>query len=133
MKTPCQLVQQALSQLLRPEALDADTAAQFFSPQYQQHVDGRTLNYVEFLAHLDYLKSQVQQMHLQILAIASNGNTVMTHHRVDVTRHQGTTARLEVLARFECIEGRIISCYEHSRLCDGDTQDRYLGSAMSES
>lgn len=129
MKTPRQLVKQALESLLRTEALDVETAACFFSPQYQQHVDGRILNYAEFLAHLAYLKSQVQQMHLQILALASHGNTVMTHHRVDVTRYQGAVARFEVLARFECIEGSIVSCYEHSRLCEGEAQYRDLGSA----
>lgn len=105
--------------------------ARWFAPDYQQQVDGNVLDYTQFLAHMATLKALTRRMTIDVNAIADSGDRVLTHHRVSVTKQDGQTSLIEVLAHFQCRGGKIVRCDELTRLLTGDPADTNLGQRVA--
>ncbi len=123
-----QRVIQALENVVCQSIHDERIIKTFFAPDYRQEVDGAELDYPGFVAHMATLKQATQSIMVKILAIAGEGNNVLTHHRVDVIKTNGESAVAEVFAHFTLKEGKIILCQELTRLLCGTGDDRKLGS-----
>ncbi|ROP60052.1 SnoaL-like protein [Enterobacter sp. BIGb0383] len=130
MNTNRRTVLEALAIISEP-AHSPERIASWFDPDYQQQVDGHVLNYAQFLIHMATLKTLTRRMTIDVKAIADNGDTVLTHHQVNVTKQDGQTSRIEVLAHFQCREGRIVRCDELTRLLTGDPADADLGQRVA--
>lgn len=101
---------------------------ELFSRDYCQMVDGNTLNFEQFLQHMALLKQITRSMTLEILAMVAEGDAVLTHHLVNVEKHDGSQSQIRVLAHFTVRNGKIQSCVELTRLLVGEHEDRDLGS-----
>ncbi|WBU49909.1 nuclear transport factor 2 family protein [Kosakonia pseudosacchari] len=101
---------------------------EFFSPDYQQIVDGQTLDFTGFVEHMARLKHLTHAIDVTVVAIAGQNNNVLTHHRVAVSKKDGTQAHIDVFAHFTLENGLITRCEELTRLVQGTAQDRSLGS-----
>ncbi|WP_443086702.1 nuclear transport factor 2 family protein [Vagococcus sp. WN89Y] len=122
-----QHVAQALREIIcHPEHSEAKIR-DFFSADYQQYVDGETLDFAGFVSHMATLKRLTQAMDIELVAIAGQSSTVLTHHIVTVKK-EGQQSRIEVFAHFTLRDGLIIRCEELTRLVAGAAQDRLLGS-----
>jgi predicted SnoaL-like aldol condensation-catalyzing enzyme len=128
MRSNKHIIIEALQALItHPEHNETEIAA-FFAPGYQQTVDGKTLDYREFVHHMATLKTHTRQMSITINAIVAEGDTVFTHHRVDVEKADGEKSHFEVFARFTLFSEKIIRCEELTRMIGGHPSDRDLGS-----
>lgn len=101
---------------------------EFFSPDYQQIVDGQALDFTGFVEHMARLKHLTHAIDVTVVAIAGQNNDVLTHHRVAVSKKDGTQAHIDVFAHFTLENGLISRCEELTRLVQGTAQDRSLGS-----
>lgn len=128
MNNPLNLVCQALDTVINRPGYDEAVLLQFFSPEYQQYVDGKTLSYQQFVNHIQTLKQHGWQMKLQIIASATAQQSVFTRHRVAVTQCGGQVSEFEVMAQFEIRDSRIYRCHELTRQIAGPQHDRDLGS-----
>lgn len=101
---------------------------EFFSPDYQQVVDGQALDFAGFVDHMAKLKHLTHAINLTVVAIARQNNEVLTHHLVAVSKKDGSQAHIEVFAHFTLENGLITYCEELTRLVQGTAQDSLLGS-----
>jgi ketosteroid isomerase-like protein len=102
----------------------------FFSPDYVQDVDGKVLNYAEFVKHLGVLKSTVEKEVITLQKVATNGPTVADIHIVDAQKKNGETIRLKVIAFYTIENGKIVRLEELTHLLKGSAEDRDLGSRL---
>lgn len=126
--TETQRVVQALHAIICNPTHDDAVIRAFFSPNYQQNVDGKQLDFAGFIGHMAELKQLTERIELTILAIAGEDGNVLTHHRVMVSKSTGAHAEIEVFAHFTLQDGLIIRCEELTRLVTGAAEDRSLGS-----
>ncbi len=128
MKNMMQRVAQALYAVISRPGHDEHTIESFFTPDYRQTVNGIDLDYDNFVTHMAKLKQVTRTMKVNILAIAQQGNHVLTHHLVTVIKTNGEQAQTEVFACFTLENGRIAACQELTRLISGAEEDKMLGS-----
>jgi hypothetical protein len=128
MKNLSQIVTDALQAVISHPGHDEKKIAHYFSPDYQQIVDGHHLDYAQFVQHLAVLKSHTRQMEVNVKALATEEDTVFTHHSVAVEKSSGDKSEFEVFARFTLAAGKIIRCEELTRMVSGTADDRDLGS-----
>lgn len=122
-----QRVAQALREIVCHPQHDEAKIRDYFSPDYRQYVDGETLDFTGFVSHMAKLKQLTQAIDIELVALAGEGATVLTHHKVRV-KQQGRQSQLEVFAHFTLAGGLITRCEELTRLVVGAEQDRLLGS-----
>lgn len=115
------------SVVCHPEHSEAKIRA-FFSPNYQQIVDGQSLDFAGFVEHMAKLKHLTHTIDITLVAIARQNHAVLTHHLVAVNKKDGAQSHLEVFAHFTLQDGLITRCEELTRLVQGTEQDRLLGS-----
>ncbi|SUC47463.1 Uncharacterised protein [Providencia stuartii] len=73
-------VEQALTDVLGKEIGSVEVIEQYFSPNYIQIVDGKKINYEEFVAHLKVLKEATNNISITIKSIAEGQDCVHTQH-----------------------------------------------------
>lgn len=126
-----QHVSAALRQIIASPVHNPALMTEFFHADYEQWVNGNYLCCEDFLHHMALLKQVTRSMTLTILAVASQGDEVLTHHLVDVEKHDGARSTIQVLAHFTMRNQRIARCSELTHLVSGDRQDADLGSRVS--
>ena len=114
-------------------AFDSDTVREeavtrYFSRDYIQHVDGKTIGYVQFIEHLRAQRETIASFHIEFLAMASEGDIVFTNHKVRAVKKDGNEIEAKVIAQFTVCNGQIIACDELTRMVAGSEEDRDLGS-----
>lgn len=122
------LVLHALKEIITNPIYNEDVIKTFFSLNYHQIVNGKNLNFDDFINHIKFLKQQTTYIKLTVIASAASGNTVFTHHKVVANKVDGTIASFEVLAHFSVMNQKIASCKELTRVIDGVDSDQDFGS-----
>src|ERR1700733_1406009 len=118
----------ALREIVEAGVVDRAMIDRYFSPEYVQHVDGKTLGYAEMLPHLLKQKEALVSVKVTILGVAEEGDFVFTNHEVVAVKKTGERVRFKVLAQFTVRDQKIIGCDELTRMIEGHAQDRDLGS-----
>lgn len=119
---------EALREIVGSPEHDERRIARYFSADYQQVVDGQSLDYQGFVQHMQCLKTLTTTMRVSVLASVCEGDTVFTHHHVSVLKRDGKCSDIEVMARFTLSAGLILHCEELTRLIRGSADDQNLGS-----
>lgn len=128
MKNISDIVINALEKVVSSPVHDEDQIAQYFSPDYQQSVDGQQLTYADFVRHMETLKSVSEKTEITVKTAVAEGDTVFTHHYVNVEKSRGGKSEFEVFACFTLSAGKIIRCEELTRMLNGDAEDQDLAS-----
>ena len=123
-----QFVQCALKDVLNSQTVSLDTVTKYFSKEYLQIVDGKAINFDEFVEHLKVLKEATHTITITIKSIAENDNCVHTQHLAKAIKKDGSVSLFEVFAKFQLENGLIVRCEELTRMLDGDESDSDLGS-----
>jgi ketosteroid isomerase-like protein len=112
------------------ENMDAteETYSQYFSQDYIQHVDGKTLDYNDFVAHMKAQKNVIQSAKITFKHIIVEGDTVATVHLVNGVKKDGGIIEAQVNALFQIKNKKIVLCDELTHLIKGEKSDRDLGS-----
>lgn len=123
-----QLIRLAFQNVIEATSVDAHEIEKYFSKRYVQNVDGRTLLFEEFVAHVIKQKETVALAKVRFLNLICETNVVFSNHEVDVLKKDGSKAKFKVIAEFCIADGKIVSCDELTRMIEGEKSDRDLGS-----
>jgi predicted SnoaL-like aldol condensation-catalyzing enzyme len=110
------------------DIFDAGTIARYFSPQYLQKTDGRTIDYSGFVAHVHELKRTLKNIKITFERLVAEGATVVSIHRADAEKVAGGRIAIRVFALFEIEAGKIVHCDELTHLEQGAAEDHDLAS-----
>ncbi len=102
--------------------------AQYFSKEYIQHVDGKTLNYADFVAHMKAQKQALKSIKIVFHEMIAEGNKVATSHTAYATRKDNKKIEAQIVSLFEFKDGKLVLCTELTRLEKGEESDRDIGS-----
>lgn len=123
-----ELVRLAFRNVIEATSVDSGEIERYFSTQYVQEVDGKTLHFEEFVAHVKKQKETVASAKVDLIALISEGDVVFSNHEVNVLKKDGSRAKFKVIAQFLVRDGRIAACDELTRMIEGEKSDRDLGS-----
>ena len=120
-------VKLALEALLTGGQRDAATIAAHFAPDYRQWVDGETLDFDGFVAHMQALDAALSSVAVHFETLVAEDSRVASRHIVESVGKDGHRGRFEVIAIFELGPQGIRSCHELTRQISGRAEDRDLG------
>ncbi len=130
MNQPRTHVVNALNEIIGHPQHSESRIAEYFSPDYQQFVDGKTLDYDQFVQHMALLKKLTRRMNIRFLAVVAEGNSVFTHHQVAIEKNNGACSETMVMAHFTLCGGKILRCDELTYQVSGQSEDKDLGSRL---
>ncbi|HTC63494.1 MAG TPA: nuclear transport factor 2 family protein [Candidatus Saccharimonadales bacterium] len=122
------LVEQAFQDVFASDAFDEGVIARYFSPQYVQKTDGRTLDFTGFVAHVRELKRMLKYVTITFERLVAEGTAVVSIHRADAEKVAGGRVALRVFALFVIDSDKIVLCDELTRLEQGVLEDHDLAS-----
>lgn len=123
-----QLVKQALDSVLGKQIGSIPVIEQFFSRNYIQVVDGKKIDFDEFVAHMKVLREATESITITIKSIAEGDSCVHTQHFAKALKKDGSCSEYEVFACFTILDNKIVRCEELTRMIQGGKSDRDLGS-----
>lgn len=114
--------------VVQPSVLDTEVVASYIRPDYEQCVDGVTLDYEGFLSHMRSQKAVIASMDVEFLGLGAEGESVFSNHVVTAQKKDGGIIVVKVMAQFDFKDGRVIRCDELTRMLSGAAADRDIGS-----
>ncbi len=123
-----QLIKEAFANVVENMDVTEETYTKYFSENYQQRVDGKILNYIDFVSHMKVQKTVMQTVRVTFRYMVAEENRVATIHVVNGVKKDGGTIEAQVNAIFQISENKIILCDELTHLIKGDKSDKDLGS-----
>jgi hypothetical protein len=103
----------------------------FVNPAYVQVTDGKRIDYDDFTAHLEHLRSVVADGEFVVHHAVREGRSFAERHTVNVTMKTGGTSSFEVMMIGVLDEqDRLLAVHETTRQLSGDAADADLGSAL---
>ncbi|RFN54361.1 hypothetical protein FIE12Z_1487 [Fusarium flagelliforme] len=104
----------------------------FFTPNYTSIVDGKSVNFEEFVQHMEHLRKITTAISVQSTHYLRDGNQLAERHIATVEFANKPTARFEVFLFARVNEdGRIENLVETLRQFEGLEEDKDLGSARA--
>jgi predicted SnoaL-like aldol condensation-catalyzing enzyme len=123
-----QLIHTVFSKVIEDIHAKEAVYEQYFSKEYIQHVDGKTLNYADFVSHMTVQKSVMRTIQITFKHLLVDGDKIATVHLVDGVKKNGGSIKAQVNAVFQIKNRKIVLCDELTRLIEGAPSDRDLGS-----
>lgn len=116
------------SDLIESKEVSDETISQYVSPNYIQKVDGKTLNFSEYVSHMKSLKASIQSVKITIERCMIQGNAFFTVHTAEAVKKNGDRVVAKVIGYFEVKDGKLIFCDELTKTLVGSKEDEDLGS-----
>lgn len=126
---PKQIIQDALTNVVENMNLSEKTISKYFSTDYKQYVDGKFLNYNDFISHMIKQKSLLSSAKVTIKQIIVEKNKVSTIHIVDAIKKDGGVVKVQVNAFYILKNNKIILVDELTHVINGEKSDKDLGSS----
>lgn len=123
-----QIIQDAFRDVIENTSAGEEMISQYFSKDYRQFVDGKQLNYDQFVAHMKAQKLAIKSVKVSFENMLSDGDKVSTVHIVDAVKKDGSIIKVKVIAMFQIDQGKIMLCDELTYFIKGNDVDRDLGS-----
>ncbi|MCH9644171.1 MAG: nuclear transport factor 2 family protein [Gammaproteobacteria bacterium] len=123
-----ELIKGSFRDIFESESIDDAMVAKYFHPDYKQYVDGKELDYNQFIEHVKQLTSAVSSAKVEFQHLVAEGDSVCSVHIASGIKPDGRKVRAKVIAYFEIKEGLIVLCDELTYMLEGDEADRDLGS-----
>lgn len=121
------LVAESFEVLLNADK-SVDDVRPFFAKNYTQWVDGKSLDYDGFFQHVAALKEVIASAYVEFIEFMVEGNAAADIHDVFVTKKNGETLHVRVIAFFTFENNQITSVREMTHLLKGNESDHDLGS-----
>jgi len=122
------IIQEAFKNVVENMDATEKTITAYFSSDYTQLVDGKIINYNDFVAHMKAQKSALQSVKIIFKHLVAEGDMVATIHTAEAIKKNGDLIKVQVNAMFIIKNGKIISCDELTRLIEGKKSDADIGS-----
>ena len=121
-------IKNAFAEIYKGDAVDETVVAHYFSKDYIQHVDGKTLNYQQFVDHLYAQRKAIYNVTITFEHLISEGDKVVSIHYPTADKFSGGKIKAKVIALFVIKNDKIVLCDELTHLIEGSSEDRDLGS-----
>ncbi|QSB44343.1 nuclear transport factor 2 family protein [Tsuneonella flava] len=121
------LLQRMFAVFMNPQTKQ-DDLAEFLTPDYVQRVDGKQLDYNEFLMHHQALQRTISSGSVNFEHFVTDGVSAATVHTAEAVKRTGERIRLRVIAYYQFCGNRISLVDELTQLLNGEQEDRDLGS-----
>ena len=129
MKDYKKLLQNAFTAVIENPVHDPALIQKYFSEDYTQLVDGKTLNFETFNRHMEVLKETMQHLNIQFKTLVQEGNVVFSNHLANGITKEGRSGQMQIIAEFRFNnDDRICYCDELTHQISGDSRDRDMGS-----
>lgn len=102
--------------------------SQYFDQAYIQVVDGKELNYDQFIDHIRTLKKNLFNVRIDFKHLIEEQDQVASVHFASGTKSNGAHVKAQVIAYFQFKGNKIIYCNELTRMIIGEQGDEDLGS-----
>lgn len=123
-----EIIRTVLTSAFRKD-VDLTVMGCYFSPDYEQYVDDKFINYTDFIKHLEKVRELTQQLSIEFLQLIEEGDVVFSRHQATSTMLDGTVNVFVVFAEFHINgAGKICKCIETTRLVSGNKEHETLGS-----
>lgn len=119
--------QECLSDVICNPNFDIKLIAEYFAPNYIQHVDGKTLNYDQFVAHIEHLKQAVIRCSIDFELLEQHGNSIHSVHIVRIVKNDSSKARIRVQGQFVFENNKLVLTEENTELLEGHKENASLG------
>lgn len=123
-----EFIKEVFKNTLENKASTEETFEKYFSKDYVQYVDGKTLRYDDFISHVKWQKKVIESFKVSFKYIIAEEDTVSTIHIVDAVKKDGSFVQAQVNAVFKIKDKKIILCDELTHLIAGEKSDSDLGS-----
>ncbi|MBB6111955.1 hypothetical protein SAMN05421821_11561 [Mucilaginibacter lappiensis] len=128
MKDHKKLIKEIFQNIFEIPGYDEAIVKRYFSTDYVQQVDGKTLHFSEFTKHIKAVKEAIASISIIFDTIAQDNDIIFTNHRVMAITKEGRSGEVQVIAEFHIQDGQINYCNELTRQISGDPRDGDLGS-----
>jgi ketosteroid isomerase-like protein len=99
-------LEEAFGRLFDPESTE-EQMLEFFSPRYEQDLNGKVYTFREFMDGVAGLKKQLKSTRVRFTRVVSSGNVIAEVHVVEAVKKDGSAMKFKVMA-FQTVEdGRI--------------------------
>ena len=102
--------------------------SRYFTEDYVQSVDGKTLDRAQFEQHLSVLRSQTKEIQFTFRTVVAEGDHIADVHRAHVVMKDGSRVVSDVYCFAQLRDGKIAYIEEATRHVEGDDANRDLGS-----
>lgn len=123
-----EFINKVLKNVVEDMEADEEIISRYFSPSYVQYVDGRMLNYSDFVKYMQLQKTSLASASILIDHCIVDGNSICTVHRINALKKTGENIAVKVISYFEIENGKIILCDELTYLLKGEENDQQIGS-----
>ena len=107
---------------------DISIIKNYFSDAYEQYVDDEFIDYHDFVAHIEKVRSLTKDVSIKFLQLIGEDEIVFSRHEVTSLMLDGTTTVFIVFAEFHLKNDKIVKCIETTRLVKGNKEHQNLGS-----
>lgn len=125
-----QIFEKAFKAILEAPEVNEKDIEKYFAKDYVQRVDGKEINYPQFVQHMVTLKKSLEYLTVTIQSIAQDDDVIFTHHTLRGATHAGKEVSGEVIAEFRFRNDQIYYCNELTRMTDGHAEHGDLGSRV---
>lgn len=108
--------------------VNKEICAKYFSEDYIQYVDGKTLTFHGFVNHMNALKDVMSSITITFKHMLVDDDKVATVHIVDGMKRDGQAIKAQVNAVFQIRDKKIVMCNELTHILEGEKSDQDLGS-----
>lgn len=122
------ILKEAFHNIIEADVVDDNQIARYFSKDYVQHVDGKTINYDQFVSHMHTQRKTLMSIKVTFLNVVSKGDIVFTNHIITAHTKDGRVLQGKVIGEFTIKDGQIIACDELTYMINRTEEDRDLGS-----
>lgn len=124
-----ELIKSAFREVLENPGVSKDSIKKYFSEKYTQHVDGKTLNFEDFVTHIEHLHQKVDCIEINFLKLICEGSKACSVHIAKGKKKDGSPIQAKVIAFFEVEKGKIVLCDELTHILVGNDEDKEIGSS----
>ena len=121
-------LKKAFAAVFEAPDFNIEVIKKYFHLNYVQYVDGKTLNFEQFIKHIEMLKAFIADIKIKFVHLVAEGNVVCSVHYAEGIKKNGGRIKAKVIALFKFEDKKIIFCEELTSLIEGDESDRNLGS-----
>lgn len=122
------LLQEMFKSVFEKDEFDLALVHKYFHSDYEQFVDGKSLNRDDFIEHMKALKSALKDVSITFKHLVAEGNAVYSLHIAEGTKPDGRRIKAQVNAYFQFEGNQLIFCDELTHMIEGEEADRDLGS-----
>lgn len=122
------LVKEAISAVLETEGAQQDYS-KYVASNLSAHVDGKTFDYQQWVAHMQTVKAATKSMRVSYKAMAAERDIVSVNYVIHLVKPDGSELDLQVLEMFWLHNGKIVYVDMFSRVVNGNAADAGLISA----